>query len=102
MTQTGLRQLRKLLDDLRLKVSAVSFYTRRGYGVSDELDRRVQATKQAMELAYSLGTPYVVNQVGRVPTEAKGPEWDLLVEVLRDLGEFSSRAGALLCAETGS
>lgn len=102
MTQTGARQLRKLLEDLRLKVSAVSFYTRRGYNASDDLDRRVAATKQALDLAYSLGTPVVINHVGRVPSEAQGPEWDLMVEVLRDLGEYGSRNGAILCAETGS
>lgn len=102
MSQTGLRQLRKTLDDLRLSVSAVSFWTRRGYNVLDELDRRVAATKEAMQLAYSLGTPVVINQIGRVPHEAKGPEWDILVDVMRDLGEFGQHAGAFLCAETGS
>lgn len=102
MSQTAIRQLRKLLDDLRLKVCAVSFYTRRGYGVLDQLDRRVEATRQAMQLAYALGTPVVINQVGRVPDKSEGAEWDLMVDVLRDLGEYGQRTGAFLCAETGS
>jgi sugar phosphate isomerase/epimerase len=102
MSQSAIRQLRKLLDDLQLRVCGVSFYTRRGYGVPDELDRRVEATRQAMQLAYALGTPVVINQVGRVPATSEGPEWELLIDVLRDLGDFGQRVGATLCAETGS
>ena len=51
LSETGRRQLRKLLDDLGLKVAAVAFPTRRGYDVADDLDRRVAATKQAMQMA---------------------------------------------------
>jgi sugar phosphate isomerase/epimerase len=54
-SSTARRQLRKLLDDLGLKISAVSFLTRRGYDTLEELDRRVIATKAAMDFAYSLG-----------------------------------------------
>jgi sugar phosphate isomerase/epimerase len=102
LSQTGRRQLRKLFDDFEVRVAAVGFRTRRGYDVADELDRRVEATKAAMKLAYDLGASWVVNQVGRVPEESQGPHWNLLVEVLTDLGNFGQRTGALLAAETGS
>lgn len=102
MSQTAIRQLRKMLDDLRLRVAALSFYTRRGYGTPEELDRRVEATKQVQKLAYALGAGVVINHVGRVPDKPQGPEWELLLGVLRDLGEYGQRAGAVLCAETGS
>ena len=102
LSQTGRRQLRKLFDDFDLRVSAVSFRTRRGYDVADDLDRRVEATKAAMQLAYDLGASWVVNQVGHVPEKSEGLRWQTLVEVLTDLGTFGQRAGALLAAETGS
>lgn len=102
LTGTALRQVRKMLDDLQLKVSAVGFRTRRGYNVLEELDRRVEATKQAMRLAYDLGASVVVNQVGRVPDKPEGPLWQMLVEVLSDLGRHGQKIGALLAAETGS
>jgi len=101
-TATALRQLRKLLDDLNLKVCAVRFRTRSGYNVTDRLQERVEATKAAMNLAYKLGAKVVVNQIGRVPEERSGEDWDLLVDVLSELGKHAQRCGAFLAAETGS
>ena len=111
LSQTGVRQFRKLLSDLNLKVCALGFLTRRGYDVVDDLDRRVAATKDAMRLAYQLGAAVVVNQIGQVPSaavledEANAEDrrrWRCLVEVLTDLGSFGQREGALLAAETGT
>lgn len=102
LSGTGRRHIRKMLDDLQLKVSAVSFRTRRGYNVRDELDRRVEATREAMQFAYDLGAHYVINQIGKVPAQPEGDSWNLLLEVLADLGRFGLRVGASLAAETGS
>ncbi len=101
-SSTARRQLKKLLDDLGLRVAAVSFLTRRGYDVLDELERRVNATKAAMDFAYSLGCSVVVNHVGRVPDDSESSNWSILTDVLRDLGEYSQKAGAWLAAKTGS
>ncbi len=102
LSQTGLRQFRKLLDDLNLRVAAIRFPTRRGYGEPDKLDERVAATKRAMQLAHDLGAGLVINQIGRVPDDATSPEWQRLVEVLHDLGNYGHHSGALLAAKTGS
>lgn len=102
MTQTAVRHLRKLLDDLKLRVAAVAFRTRRGYETPDELDRRVDATKKALSLAWELGAGVVVNHVGEIPEKPEGPEWELLLQVLTDLGRHGQRFGATLAAETGS
>jgi sugar phosphate isomerase/epimerase len=102
LSQTGLRQLRKMLEDRNLRVGSVTFRTRRGYAVADHLDERIAATKEAMKFAYSLGAAVVVNQIGRVPAKPEGPEWDTLVSVLSDLGNFGQHIGAWLAAETGT
>lgn len=102
ITQTGVRQLRKMLDDRNLRVCAISFRTRNGYDVSQDIDRRVSATKEALQFAYKLGAPVVINQVGRVPAESSGPQWDQLVQVLADIGRFGQHVGAWLAAETGT
>ncbi|HEY1066697.1 MAG TPA: sugar phosphate isomerase/epimerase family protein [Pirellulales bacterium] len=101
LTQTGFRQLKKQLDDLRLTVCSVGFQTRRGYFTQDGLDARVKATKAAMDMAYQLGCNFVVNQVGQIPP-ADSKDWALLVEVLTDLAHYANRAGAWLAARTGS
>jgi sugar phosphate isomerase/epimerase len=102
MSQTAVRQVRKLLADAGLRVCAVGFPTRRGYNVAAELDRRVSATKQALDLAHALGTGIVVNQVGMIPEDDQQDEFALLVEVLTELGRHGQRVGARLAAATGA
>jgi sugar phosphate isomerase/epimerase len=102
LSRTGLRDLRRLLEDHNLRVSAVSFQTRRGYDSPDEIDRRVAATKAAMKFAADLRASVVVNQVGHVPSEPGGPEWDLMVQSLSDLSAYGLHVGTLLAAQTGT
>jgi sugar phosphate isomerase/epimerase len=102
LSQTGLRQLRKLLDEYGLRVCAVGFRTRHGYNVTEYADQRVEATQEALAFAYKLGAPVVVNHVGRIPAEPQGPEWELLLTTLQDLGRFGQRTGAMLAARTGA
>ncbi|MEX2111931.1 MAG: sugar phosphate isomerase/epimerase family protein [Pirellulales bacterium] len=100
--QTGLREVRRLLEEHDLRVAAVGFRTRRGYDVAHEIDKRVAATKAAMQLAAELRAPVVVNQVGCVPAESSGPAWTCLMEALADLGRFGQHVGATLAAQTGT
>lgn len=102
LSQSGIRQLRKMLEDLNLRVCAIGFPTRRGYNVREELEPRIAATRQAMKLAYELGAGLVVNHVGRIPEASEGADWDLLIQVLTDLGRYGQHVGALLAAETGA
>jgi sugar phosphate isomerase/epimerase len=102
LSHTGVRQVRKMLDDLTLRVSAVRFRTRRGYHVADDLERRLDATRKAMKLAYDLGTNVVVNHIGRVPAEGDAAASETLVQALLDLGRYGQKVGAFLAAETGT
>ncbi len=102
LSRTGVRAVRKMLDDLNLRLSAVAFRTRRGYAVQEGLEARVEGTKRAMTAAYELGTNVVVNHIGRVPGENEAVARTTLLEVLTDLGRHGQRCGAFLAAETGS
>jgi len=102
LSQTALRQLRKMLEDLGLRVSAVRFRTRRGYDSTEALEPRIAATKAAMRMAYALGAGAVLNHLGRAAADQDSPGRKLLVEVLEDLGRYGQHAGALLAAETGT
>jgi sugar phosphate isomerase/epimerase len=102
LSRTGVRQVRKMLEDLNLRVGAVAFRTRRGYGALDELDRRIEATKAAMKMAFELGASVVVNAVGRVPDDAKSTEWHTLTQSLAELGRYGQHVGATLAADTGT
>lgn len=100
-SQTAARHLRKLLDDHRLQPTAVACYTRRGFNVQEGLDARIDHTRSVMRIAGRVGAPLVVNHVGRVAAE-DDPAFALQVEVLRELGLYGLRVGAVLAAETGS
>jgi sugar phosphate isomerase/epimerase len=102
VTRTATRQIRKMLEDSGLRVCAVEFPTRRGYNVRDDLDRRLEATRQAMTMAYALGARVVVNDVGQIPVEPEGDQWQLLIDALSDLGRHGQRCGAMLAARTGA
>ena len=102
LSDTGLRQLRKILDDLNLKVASLRFQTRRGYDTSQDLDRRVEATKDAMKLAYRLDCPLVVNSIGSIPENEEDPRLTVLRSVLDDLGRYGTRVGAFFAVETSS
>lgn len=102
MSETGLRQLRKILTDLRLRVASVSFRTRRGYDTPANLDARVEATKAAMRLAGQIGASTVVNHLGRLPAEDADLADSPLIEVLTDLAHYGNHVGAYLAAETGA
>ncbi|MCA9193620.1 MAG: sugar phosphate isomerase/epimerase [Planctomycetales bacterium] len=102
ISDTGRRQLRKLLADLNLRVAGVRFSTRRGYDATDNLDRRMQATVEAMRFAYSLGANVIVNSVGRIPESSDHPAYVQLQACLSDLARHGARIGAMLAAETGT
>src|SRR5688572_16650535 len=102
LSHTGVRQVRKMLDDLNLRVSAVTYRTRRGYHVLDDLDARIDATKRALRLAYDLGTNVMVNHIGRVPPEGDATATGTMVQALADIGRYGQRVGAFLAAETGT
>ena len=102
LSRTGVRHLKKMLEDLGLKVSAIQFPTRRGYGDMESLDRRIDATKQAMDMAYQLGCTVVTNRIGVVPAEDDSDRRLTMVQALTDLGRHSQKAGAWLAARTGT
>lgn len=100
LSRTGVREVRKLLEDLNLRISCVRFRTRRGYDTLADLERRIDATKRAMTLSYDLGCNVVTNYIGRIPPTNDHPAFSTLVDALSDLGRHGQRCGAMLAAET--
>lgn len=98
LSDTGLRQLRKMLDDLNLRVGSLVFPTRRGYADPTELDRRVEATVAAMKLASQLAARVLVCDLGPIP-EANSEAMATLTEVVAALGNHGNRLGVQLAAQ---
>jgi len=102
ITGTGLRHLKKMLEDRNLNVASLRFQTRRGYDNPNDLQRRVEATKSAMALAYKLSAGTVINSIGYIAQDETDPRYATLQAVIEDLGRYGARVGAFLAAETGS
>lgn len=102
MSQTGLRQFRLLLDDLRLRVSAASFPTRRGFDDSNDLDRRISATLTALRCAAQLQADVLIIRVGRIPEDDDDDRCQPMNESLSAIGTMSDRVGVRLAAQTVS
>jgi L-ribulose-5-phosphate 3-epimerase len=98
LTDTGIRQIRKWLEDAGLRVAAVAFPTRGGYADEDRLEARVAATKRALAQAWRLGAAVVLGRLGEIPS-SDTPAWQLLIDVLTDIGRASQQAGASFCVE---
>jgi sugar phosphate isomerase/epimerase len=95
LSDTGLRQLRKMLDDLNLRVATVAFPTRRSFAVNEDLDRRVAATLDAMRMASRLGAGVLLIAPGPLPTD-ESPEHAMLIDALTTLAAQGGRLGVLL------
>jgi sugar phosphate isomerase/epimerase len=99
LSDTALRQLRKLLDDLNLRIGATAFPTRRGYAEPDQLDRRLEATLAAMRAASRLGSRMQVVTLGPLPLP-DASEYAVLVEALTELSGQGNRLGVSLALHT--
>lgn len=102
LSVSGVRQLRKMLNDLNLTVKSVRFPTRRGYDCIEDLDRRISATKGAMKMAIDLGCNVIINSIGNVPEEGEEESDTTLREAMLDIGRYSYHHGCFLACETGA
>jgi sugar phosphate isomerase/epimerase len=102
LSETGLRQLRKMLDDLNLRVGSVAFPTRRGYANPQDLEARLEATRSAMQLASQLNARVLICNLGNLPADDDTAGRSTLVEALANLSAHGNRLGVKLTAQAAS
>ncbi len=95
LTETGRRQLLHALDQRGQSVASIAFPTRRSFYDVDQLDARVGAAKQTMELAWQLQARIVTARVGKIP-DKESKSYCLLQDVLGDLAQYGNQVGATL------
>lgn len=101
LSDTGLRQVRKILNDLNLRVGAVAFPTRRGLSCQENLQRRVEAVIEAMRFASRLEARVLVCTLGSLAELAEAEQRATLADVLATLSSHSHRLGVRLAAQAG-
>ena len=99
LSDTGVRQIRKWLDDAGLHGGCFHFNSRRIRRPKSARSSR-SGNKQAMLQAHRLGAS-VCRSPGDIPSSKEDPGWQVLVDVLSDLGRTGQQTGAIFCAEAG-
>jgi sugar phosphate isomerase/epimerase len=101
MSGTGVRQFLHLLNEHGLKVASLDMPTSRGLCDRDGLDARIEAVKEAMELAYQLEARIVTVRLGALPKEQDEPGRGMLKTVLNDLARHGNAVGTTLALGPG-
>ena len=99
LSETGLRQLRKMLADLNLRVGSIAFPTRRGYANPTDLQPRLEATRAAMKLASQLGAKFLIGNLGTLPTAEMHDQRGTLNDAMQSLAAFGDRVGVRFVAQ---
>ncbi|MCC6492240.1 MAG: sugar phosphate isomerase/epimerase [Pirellulales bacterium] len=98
LSSTALRHIRKLLEDLNLRVGSTAFPTRRGYAEADDLERRLEATINSMHAASRLQSRVLLIALGSLPLP-DDPHRATLVEALLALASQGNRLGVQLALQ---
>ncbi len=96
LSETGKRQLRKILTDLNLRVGSVVFPTRRGLASSADRERRVEAIQAALQLAADLHSRVLVVNLGSLPVAEDTPPRAALGEAVCRLAAAGNHYGVQL------
>ena len=114
LSDTGRRQLRKMLADLNLRVSSVAFPTRRGYANPIDLQPRLEATREAMQLASRLGAGILIGNLGPLPdrestegdphqhNDGGADERATLADAIQSLAAYGDRVGVRFVVQSAT
>lgn len=96
--ETGLRHFRRLLSEFGVQVGSCAIPLRKPLFDEDGLDRRIEAIRSGMTLAYELGAFVLTARPGAIPDpETQPQDWKILTDVLNDLCAYGNHVGTNLC-----
>ena len=102
ISQSGRRDFLRKTNSKGLVISALSGNLGRPHFVGKEgLDERIERTKRISDLSMDLKAGIVCTHIGHIPEDRNAPEWDILLESLRDIGSYAEKVGAFFACETG-
>lgn len=97
---TGRREFRNLLRSFDLELAALNVPVRRGLDVPEDLQPRLERIRQAMKLAFDLGSRCVVVSCPKMPAPDE-PRAGFMRESLAALGAYGDRIGCAVALEIG-
>lgn len=94
--ETARRQLLHELDERRLKVASLTYPLRRPLHDPEQLDRRLEALRTAMQFASQLRCRLMTVSAMRAPAETDSREAHRIHDVLNDLARYGNHVGVTL------
>lgn len=101
LSQTGRRELLRLLRSHDLELIALAAPLRRGLDSAENQQARIEHLRAILSLSFELGPGKVIVDAGRVPEKDDDPRAPFMKEALADLGRHGDKVGAQLLVETG-
>lgn len=102
MSDEEVRDLKKYCDSLGLTVSAVCCDLG-GHGFADAAGNpdRIAKTKKIIDKAALLDTHVLTTHIGVVPSDPSNPRYPVMVEAMRECGEYALAHDMVMAIETG-
>jgi sugar phosphate isomerase/epimerase len=101
LTETGKREVRRLLSSHGLELTAVGCPMRHGLDEPTNLQPRIDHVCRVSTLSFELGAGVVVVSAGRMAYEPVDPREAVFRESLLAVGRHADRVGAVLALSTG-
>ncbi|RLF14239.1 MAG: hypothetical protein DRJ66_06415 [Thermoprotei archaeon] len=101
------RRIRHLIVDvygLEITGCCAQLSGTKGIGGLDDpegLDKRIEKTKKALELAVDIEAPIVTTHPGVIPEDKSDPRYNVIFNSITEIGKYAERLGAYFCIETG-
>ena len=96
LSATGCRALLHQLGEVGLAVSTLRFPLRQALCDEHQLEARLAAVRDAMQLAFQLKSGLIALPVGRIPSDAETAEYERLRDVLNDLARHGNHVGCAM------
>ncbi len=102
LTDAQIEEYKKLLSDNGMVISALcGDLGHPGFQDAEKNPERIAATKGIVDLAVKLGTNVVTTHVGVIPEYETSPKFRMMLDALREVGDYAHARGVTLAIETG-
>lgn len=101
LSDTGRRELRRLLESVEVAPAGVVFPSRRGLAEAEGLEARMEALRRTLAMSYQIGARVVCCRLGPIVGE-RDARRAMFEQTLVDLGRCAEHDGVRLALWTGS
>ena len=94
-------ELRKLVDDLGICISALCGDVGGGFANPELNKEKIPLSKRIVDLAVDLGTNVVTTHIGVTPADKNHPNYKIMLQACRELADYAATKNVTFAVETG-